>query len=292
MSDSSNVMSFGVLVRNRDLIGSKRDLFISEISLLAESRVYDEIIIVQACNQCDIKRSIEESFLQPRTPIIVVESSRNVKAWAYARLFAEQAVGDFVVWMHEFNYDSAMRLAGYSFDANLMWLTRQHYHNDYYLFNHRYKHTVVDERSVGYIASRHALNVALSNDNQDHDLLISLGLAFPDSDQLQLDAEASNSSAHVEDNFYTWSEMNRLIVRHCSPYLPYVVNPILIGVVLVMMLNTSVFLTKGVALAIGIAYVLAIIMNVLYDIIELLRVDIAYSSGKKVSGTAIVEVVK
>lgn len=292
MSDSSNVLSFGVLVRNRDLIGSKRDQFISEISSLAESRVYDEIIIVQACNQCDIKRLIEESFPHPRTPIIVVESSRNVKVWAYARLFAEQAVGDFVVWMHEFNYDSAMQLSAHNFDSSLMWLTRQHYHNDYYLFNCRYKHTVVDERAVGYIASRHALNVALSNDNQDHDLLISLGLAFPDSDQLQIDSVASNSGNYVEDMFYTWSEMNRLIVRHCSPYLPYVVNRVLIGVVLVMMLNTSVFLTKWVALAIGISFVLAIIMNVLYDIIELLRVDIAYSSGKKVSGTAIVEVVK
>lgn len=292
MSDSSNVLSFGVLVRNRDLIGSKRDQFISEISSLAESRVYDEIIIVQACNQCDIKRLIEESFPHPRTPIIVVESSRNVKVWAYARLFAEQAVGDFVVWMHEFNYDSAMQLSAHNFDSSLMWLARQHYHNDYYLFNCRYKHTVVDERAVGYIASRHALNVALSNDNQDHDLLISLGLAFPDSEQLQIDTGASNSDDHVEDHFYTWSEMNRLIVRHCSPYLPYVLRPVFIGFVLVMMLNTSVFLANGVALAILVTYVLAIIMNVLYDIIELLRVDIAYSSGKKVSGTAIVEVVK
>lgn len=292
MSDSSNVLSFGVLVRNRDLIGSKRDQLISEISSLAESRVYDEIIIVQACNQCDIKRSIEESFLQPRTPIIVVESSRNVKAWAYARLFAEQAVGDFVVWMHEFNYDSAMQLSAHNFDSSLMWLTRRHYHNDYYRFNRRYKHSVVDERAVGYIASRHALNVALSNDNQDHDLLISLGLAFPDSDQLQIDSVASNSGNYVEDNFYTWSEMNRLIVRHCSPYLPYVLRPVLIGFVLVMMLNASVFLTTTVALAILVTYALAIVMNVLYDIIELLRVDIAYSSGKKVSGTAIVEVVK
>lgn len=292
MSDSSNVLSFGVLVRNRDLIGSKRDQFISEISSLAESRVYDEIIIVQACNQCDIKRLIEESFPHPRTPIIVVESSRNVKVWAYARLFAEQAVGDFVVWMHEFDYESAMQLSAHNFDSSLTWLTRRHYHNDYYLFNCRYKHSVVDERAVGYIASRHALNVALSNDNQDHDLLISLGLAFPDSDQLQIDSVASNSDDYVEDKFYTWSEMNRLIVRHCSPYLPYVVNRVVLGVVLVMMLNTSVFLTKTVALAIFFSYVLAIIMNVLYDIIELLRVDIAYSSGKKVSGTAIVEVVK
>lgn len=292
MSDSSNVLSFGVLVRNRDLIGSKRDRFISEISSLAESRVYDEIIIVQACNQCDIKRLIEESFPHPRTPIIVVESSRNVKAWAYARLFAEQAVGDFVVWMHEFDYESAMQLSARNFDSSLMWLTRRHYHNDYYRFNRRYKHSVVDERAVGYVASRHALNVALSNDNQDHDMLISLGLAFPDSEQLQIDTGASNSGNYVEDNFYTWSEMNRLIVRHCSPYLPYVVNRVVIGVVLVMMLNTSVFLTKTVALAIFVSYVLAIIMNVLYDIIELLRVDIAYSSGKKVSGTAIVEVVK
>lgn len=292
MSDSSNVLSFGVLVRNRDLIGSKRDRFISEISSLAESRVYDEIIIVQACNQCDIKRLIEESSPHPRTPIIVVESSRNVKAWAYARLFAEQAVGDFVIWMHEFNYDSAMQLSAHNFDSSLMWLTRRHYHNDYYRFNRRYKHTVVDERAVGYIASRHALNVALSNDNQDHDLLISLGLAFPDSDQLQIDSVASNSGNYVEDIFYTWSEMNRLIVRHCSPYLPYVLRPVFIGFVLVMMLNASVFLTTTVALAIFVSYVLAIIMNVLYDIIELLRVDIAYSSGKKVSGTAIVEVVK
>ena len=292
MSDSSNVLSFGVLVRNRDLIGSKRDQLISEISSLAESRVYDEIIIVQACSQCDIKRLIEESFPHPRTPIIVVESSRNVKVWAYARLFAEQAVGDFVIWMHEFDYESAMQLSAHNFDSSLMWLTRQHYHNDYYLFNCRYKHVVVDERAVGYIASRHALNVALSNDNQDHDLLISLGLAFPDSDQLQIDSVASNSGNYVEDNFYTWSEMNRLIVRHCSPYLPYVVNRVVIGVVLVMMLNTSVFLTKWVALAIGISFVLAIVMNVLYDIVELLRINIAYSSGKKVSGTAIVEVVK
>lgn len=292
MSDSSNVLSFGVLVRNRDLIGSKRDQFISEISSLAESRVYDEIIIVQACSQYDIKRLIEESFPHPQTPIIVVESSRNVKAWAYARLFAEQAVGDFVIWMHEFNYDSATQLSAHNFDSSLMWLTRQHYHNDYYRFNRRYKHSVVDERAVGYIASRHALNVALSNDNQDHDLLISLGLAFPDSDLLQIDSVASNSDDHVEGIFYTWSEMNRLIVRHCSPYLPYVLRPVFIGFVLVMMLNMSVFLTKGVALAILVTYVLAIIMNVLYDIIELLRVDIAYSSGKKVSGTAIVEVVK
>lgn len=292
MSDSSNVLSFGVLVRNRDLIGSKRDQFISEISSLAESRVYDEIIIVQACNQCDIKRSIEESFPHPRTPIIVVESSRNVKVWAYARLFAEQAVGDFVVWMHEFDYESAMQLSAHNFDSSLMWLTRQRYHNGYHCFNRRYKHSVVDERAVGYVASRHALNVALSNDNQDHDLLISLGLAFPDSEQLRLDTGASNSDDHVEDKFYTWSEMNRLIVRHCSPYLPYVVNPAVIGVIIVMMLTTSIFLTKGVALAIFVSYVLAIIMNVLYDIIELLRVDIAYSSGKKVSGTAIVEVVK
>lgn len=292
MSDSSNVLSFGVLVRNRDLIGSKRDQFISEISSLAESRVYDEIIIVQACSQYDIKRLIEESFPHPRTPIIVVESSRNVKVWAYARLFAEQAVGDFVVWMHEFNYDSAMQLSAHNFDSSLMWLTRQRYHNDYYRFNRRYKHSVVDERAVGYIASRHALNVALSNDNQDHDLLISLGLAFPDSDRLQIDSVASNSDDYVEDKFYTWSEMNRLIVRHCSPYLPYVLRPVLIGFVLVMMLNASVFLTTTVALAILVSYVLTIIMNVLYDIIELLRVDIAYSSGKKVSGTAIVEVVK
>lgn len=292
MSDSSNVLSFGVLVRNRDLIGSKRDQLISEISSLAESRVYDEIIIVQACNQYDIKRLIEESFPHPRTPIIVVESSRNVKTWAYARLFAEQAVGDFVVWMHEFNYDSAMQLSAHNFDSSLMWLTRRHYHNDYYRFNRRYKHSVVDERAVGYVASRHALNVALSNDNQDHDLLISLGLAFPDSDLLQIDSVASNSDDHVEDIFYTWSEMNRLIVRHCSPYLPYVLRPVFIGFVLVMMLNTSVFLAKGVALAILVTYVLAIIMNVLYDIVELLRIDIAYSSGKKVSGTAIVEVVK
>lgn len=292
MSDSSNVLSFGVLVRNRDLIGSKRDRFISEISSLAESRVYDEIIIVQACNQCDIKRLIEESFPHPRTPIIVVESSRNVKVWAYARLFAEQAVGDFVVWMHEFNYDSAMQLSAHNFDSSLMWLTRQRYHNDYYRFNRRYKHSVVDERAVGYVASRHALNVALSNDNQDHDLLISLGLAFPDSNQLQIDSVASNSDDYVEDNFYTWSEMDRLIVRHCSPYLPYALRQVFIGFVLVMMLNASVFLTTTVALAIFVSYVLAIIMNVLYDIIELLRVDIAYSSGKKVSGTAIVEVVK
>lgn len=292
MSDSSNVLSFGVLVRNRDLIGSKRDQFISEISSLAESRVYDEIIIVQARNQCDIKRLIEESFPHPRTPIIVVESSRNVKAWAYARLFAEQAVGDFVVWMHEFNYDSAMQLSAHNFDSSLMWVTRRHYHNDYYRFNRRYKHSVVDERAVGYIASRHALNVALSNDNQDHDLLISLGLAFPDSEQLRLDTETAHSGGYVEDHFYTWSEMNRLIIRHCSPYLPYVLRPVFIGFVLVMMLNASVFLTTTVALAIFVSYVLAIIMNVLYDIIELLRVDIAYSSGKKVSGTAIVEVVK
>lgn len=292
MSDSSTVLSFGVLVRNRDLIGSKRDQLISEISSLAESRVYDEIIIVQACNQCDIKRLIEESFSHPQTPIIVVESSRNVKAWAYARLFAEQAVGDFVIWMHEFNYDSAMQLSAHNSDSSLMWLTRRHYHNDYYRFNRRYKHVVVDERAVGYIASRHALNVALSNDNQDHDLLISLGLAFPDSDQLQIDSVASNSGNYVEDNFYTWYEMNRLIVRHCSPYLPYVLRPVLIGFVLVMMLNASVFLTTTVALAILVTYALTIVMNVLYDIIELLRVDIAYSSGKKVSGTAIVEVVK
>ena len=292
MSDSSNVLSFGVLVRNRDLIGSKRDQLISEISSLAESRVYDEIIIVQACNQCDIKRLIEASFPHPQTPIIVVESSRNVKVWAYARLFAEQAVGDFVVWMHEFNYDSAMQLSAHNFDSSLMWLTRQRYHNDYYRFNRRYKHSVVDERAVGYVASRHALNVALSNDNQDHDLLISLGLAFPDSEQLRLDIETAHSGGYVEDNFYTWSEMNRLIVRHCSPYLPYVLRPVFIGFVLVMMLNASVFLTTTVALAIGISFVLTIIMNVLYDIIELLRVDIAYSSGKKVSGTAIVEVAK
>lgn len=292
MSDSSNVLSFGVLVRNRDLIGSKRDQFISEISSLAESRVYDEIIIVQACNQCDIKRLIEESFLQPRTPIIVVESSRNVKVWAYARLFAEQAVGDFVIWMHEFNYDSAMQLSAHSFDSSLMWLTRQRYHNGYHCFNRRYKHTVVDERAVGYIASRHALNVALSNDNQDHDLLISLGLAFPDSDQLQIDSVASNSGNYVEDKFYTWSEMNRLIVRHCSPYLPFLVNPVAIVFVIFMMLNASAFLSDKVALAIFVSYAFTIVMNVLYDIVELLRVDIAYSSGKKVSGTAIVEVVK
>ena len=235
---------------------------------------------------------IEERFPHPRTPIIVVESSRNVKVWAYARLFAEQAVGDFVVWMHEFDYESAMQLSAHNFDSSLMWLTRQRYHNGYHCFNRRYKHSVVDERAVGYVASRHALNVALSNDNQDHDLLISLGLAFPDSEQLQLDTETAHSGGYVEDHFYTLSEMNRLIIRHCSPYLPYVVNPAVIGVIIVMMLTTSIFLTKGVALAIFVSYVLAIIMNVLYDIIELLRVDIAYSSGKKVSGTAIVEVVK
>ncbi len=286
MSDS--FVSLGVLVTDETLT----DKFVNEIIELANDQVYCEIILA---NESDCQLSSKLKSLGPaETPIIIIESSRNIKTWAYATLFAEQAVGDFVVWLNQFNLKLARALSTHDNDSELEWISTLGEVNDYTTFNRRYGHTIVGPTAIGFIASRNAINVALSNDNNDHDLMVSLGLAFPDSAPVKLEHDALNGIKCRES--YTFSEMNRLINRHCQPYVPWLLRnefALTAGVVFLFMTIMTSFMCNDLNLAlIGLVlYAVMVLCNAAYDIIDLMKVNIAYASGKKVSGTARVEVI-
>lgn len=286
MSDS--FVSLGVLVTDETLT----DKFVNEIIELANDQVYCEIILA---NESDCQLSSKLKELGPtETPIIIIESSRNIKTWAYATLFAEQAVGDFVVWLNQFNLKLARALSTHNRDSDLEWVNTRGEVNDYTTFNRRYGHTIVGPTAIGFIASRNAINVALSNDNNDHDLMVSLGLAFPDSAPVELEHDALEG-AECRD-LYTFAEMNRLINRHCQPYVPWMLRnefALTAGVVFLFVTIMTSFMCNDLNLAlIGLVlYAVMVLCNAAYDIIDLMKVNIAYASGKKVSGTARVEVV-
>ena len=286
MSDS--FVSLGVLVTDETLT----DKFVNEIIELANDQAYCEIILA---NESDCQLSSKLKSLGPaKTPIIIIESSRNIKEWAYATLFAEQAVGDFVVWLNQFNLKLARALSTHNRDSDLEWVSTLGEANDYTTFNRRYGHTIVGPTAIGFIASRNAINVALSNDNNDHDLMVSLGLAFPDSAPVELEHDALEG-VECRDS-YTFAEMNRLINRHCQPYVPWLLRnefALTTGVVLLFVTIMTSFMCNDLNLAlIGLVlYAVMVLCNAAYDIIDLMKVNIAYASGKKVSGTVRVEVV-
>ena len=286
MSDS--FVSLGVLVTDETLT----DKFVNEIIELANDQVYCEIILA---NESDCQLSSKLKSLGPaKTPIIIIESSRNIKEWAYATLFAEQVVGDFVVWLNQFNLKLARALSTHDNDSDLEWVSILGEVNDYTTFNRRYGHTIVGPTAIGFIASRNAINVALSNDNNDHDLMVSLGLAFPDSAPVKLEHDALNGIKCRES--YTFSEMNRLINRHCQPYVPWLLRnefALTAGIVFLFVTIMTSFMCNDLNLAlIGLVlYAMMVLCNAAYDIIDLMKVNIAYASGKKVSGTARVEVI-
>lgn len=286
MSDS--FVSLGVLVTDETLT----DEFINEIIELANDQTYCEIILAhESGSQLSSKL---KSLGSTKTPIIIIESSRNIKEWAYATLFAEQAVGDFVVWLNQFNLKLARALNTHDNDSDLEWVSTLGEVNDYTTFNRRYGHTIVGPTAIGFIASRNAINVALSNDNNDHDLMVSLGLAFPDSAPVELEHDALNGIKCRES--YTFSEMNRLINRHCQPYVPWLLRnefALTAGIVFLFVTIMTSFMCNDLNLAlIGLVlYAVMVLCNAAYDIIDLMKVNIAYASGKKVSGTARIEVV-
>lgn len=286
MSDS--FVSLGVLVTDETLT----DKFVNEIIELANDQLYCEIILA---NESDCQLSSKLKSLGPaKTPIIIVESSRNIKEWAYATLFAEQAVGDFVVWLNQFNLKLARALSTQDNDSDLEWVSTLSEVNDYTTFNRRYGHTIVGPTAIGFIASRNAINVALSNDNNDHDLMVSLGLAFPDSAPVELEHDVLDG-VKCRDS-YTFAEMNRLINRHCQPYVPWMLRnefALTAGVVFLFVTIMTSFMCNDLNLAlIGLVlYAVMVLCNAAYDIIDLMKVNIAYASGKKVSGTARVEVI-
>lgn len=286
MSDS--FVSLGILVTDETLT----DKFVNEIIELANDQAYCEIILA---NESDCQLSSKLKELGPtETPIIIIESSRNIKTWAYATLFAEQAVGDFVVWLNQFNLKLARALSTHDNDSDLEWVGTLGETNDYVTFNRRYGHTIVGPTAIGFIASRNAINVALSNDNNDHDLMVSLGLAFPDSAPAELEHDALDSIESRDS--YTFAEMNRLINRHCQPYVPWLLRnefALTAGVVFLFVTIMTSFMCNDLNLAlIGLVlYAVMVLCNAAYDIIDLMKVNIAYASGKKVSGTARVEVV-
>lgn len=286
MSDS--FVSLGVLVTDETLT----DEFINEIIELANDQTYCEIILA---HESGSQLSSKLKSLGPaKTPIVIIESSRNIKTWAYATLFAEQAVGDFVVWLNQFNLKLARALSTHDNDSDLEWVSILGEVNDYTTFNRRYGHTIVGPTAIGFIASRNAINVALSNDNNDHDLMVSLGLAFPDSAPVELEHDALEG-VECRDS-YTFAEMNRLINRHCQPYVPWLLRnefALTTGVVLLFVTIMTSFMCNDLNLAlIGLVlYAVMVLCNTAYDIIDLMKVNIAYASGKKVSGTARVEVV-
>lgn len=286
MSDS--FVSLGVLVTDETLTGK----FVNEIIELANDQLYCEIILA---NESDCQLSSKLKELGPtETPIIIIESSRNIKEWAYATLFAEQAVGDFVVWLNQFNLKLARALNTHDNDSDLEWVSTLGEVNDYTTFNRRYGHTIVGPTAIGFIASRNAINVALSNDNNDHDLMVSLGLAFPDSAPVELEHDALDG-IECRDS-YTFAEMNRLINRHCQPYVPWLLRnefALTAGIVFLFVTIMTSFMCNDLNLAlIGLVlYAVMVLCNAAYDIIDLMKVNIAYASGKKVSGTARVEVV-
>lgn len=286
MSDS--FVSLGVLVTDETLTGK----FVNEIIELANDQLYCEIILA---NESDCQLSSKLKELGPtETPIIIIESSRNIKEWAYATLFAEQAVGDVVVWLNQFNLKLARALNTHDNDSDLEWVSTLGEVNDYTTFNRRYGHTIVGPTAIGFIASRNAINVALSNDNNDHDLMVSLGLAFPDSTPVELEHDALDG-IECRDS-YTFVEMNRLINRHCQPYVPWLLRnefALTAGIVFLFVTIMTSFMCNDLNLAlIGLVlYAVMVLCNAAYDIIDLMKVNIAYASGKKVSGTARVEVV-
>ena len=286
MSDS--FVSLGVLVTDETLT----DKFVNEIIELANDQSYCEIILANE-SDCQLSSKLK-SLGSTKTPIIIVESSRNIKEWAYATLFAEQAVGDFVVWLNQFNLKLARALSTHNSDSDLEWVSILGEVNDYVTFNRRYGHTIVGPTAIGFIASRNAINVALSNDNNDHDLMVSLGLAFPDSAPVKLEHDALDG-IKCRDS-YTFAEMNRLINRHCQPYVPWLLRnefALTAGVVFLFVMIMTSFMCNDLNLAlIGLVlYAVMVLCNAAYDIIDLMKVNIAYASGKKVSGTARVEVV-
>ena len=286
MSDS--FVSLGVLVTDETLT----DKFVNEIIELANDQSYCEIILANE-SDCQLSSKLK-SLGSTKTPIIIVESSRNIKEWAYATLFAEQAVGDFVVWLNQFNLKLARALSTHNSDSDLEWVSILGEVNDYVTFNRRYGHTIVGPTAIGFIASRNAINVALSNDNNDHDLMVSLGLAFPDSAPVKLEHDALDG-IKCRDS-YTFAEMNRLINRHCQPYVPWLMRnefALTAGVVFLFAMIMTSFMCNDLNLAlIGLVlYAVMVLCNAAYDIIDLMKVNIAYASGKKVSGTARVEVV-
>mgnify|MGYP000955961680 FL=1 len=286
MSDS--FVSLGVLVTDETLT----DKFVNEIIELANDQTYCEIILA---HESGSQLSSKLKSLGPaKTPIIIIESSRNIKTWAYATLFAEQAVGDFVVWLNQFNLKLARELSTYHVDSDLEWISILGETNDYTTFNQRYGHTIVDSSAIGFVASRNAINVALSNDNNDHDLMVSLGLAFPDSESVKLEHDVLEG-VKCRDS-YTFAEMNRLINRHCQPYVPWLLRnefALTAGVVFLFVTIMTSFMCNDLNLAlIGLVlYAVMVLCNAAYDIIDLMKVNIAYASGKKVSGTARVEVI-
>lgn len=286
MSDS--FVSLGVLVTDETLT----DKFVNEIIELANDQSYCEIILAhESGSQLASKL---KSLGPTETPIIIIGSSRNIKEWAYATLFAEQAVGDFVVWLNQFNLKLARALSTHDNDSDLEWISTLGETNDYTTFNRRYGHTIVDSSAIGFVASRNAINVALSNDNNDHDLMVSLGLAFPDSAPVELEHDALEG-AKCRDS-YTFAEMNRLINRHCQPYVPWLLRnefALTAGIVFLFVTIMTSFMCNDLNLAlIGLVlYAVMVLCNAAYDIIDLMKVNIAYASGKKVSGTARVEVV-
>lgn len=286
MSDS--FVSLGVLVTDETLT----DKFVDEIIELANDQAYCEIILA---NESDCQLSSKLKSLGPtETPIIIIESSRNIKTWAYATLFAEQAVGDFVVWLNQFNLKLARELSTHDSDSDLEWVSTCGEVNYYTTFNRRYGHTIVGPTAIGFVASRNAVNVALSNDNNDHDLMVSLGLAFPDSAPVELEHDALEG-VKCRDS-HTFAEMNRLINRHCQPYIPWLLRnefALIAGVVFLFVMIMTSFMCNDLNLAlIGLVlYAVMVLCNAAYDIIDLMKVNIAYASGKKVSGTARVEVV-
>lgn len=286
MSDS--FVSLGILVTDETLT----DKFVNEIIELANDQLYCEIILANE-SDCQLSSKLK-SLGSAETPIIIVESSRNIKEWAYATLFAEQAVGDFVVWLNQFNLKLARALSTHDNDSDLEWVSTLSETNDYTTFNRRYGHTIVDSTAIGFVASRNAINVALSNDNNDHDLMVSLGLAFPDSAPAELDHDALEG-AKCRDS-YTFAEMNRLINRHCQPYVPWMLRnefALTAGIIFLFVTIMTSFMCNDLNLAlIGLVlYAVMVLCNAAYDIIDLMKVNIAYASGKKVSGTARVKVI-
>lgn len=285
---SNSFVSLGILVTDETLT----DKFVNEIIELANDQVYCEIILA---NESDCQLSSKLKSLGPaKTPIIIIESSRNIKEWAYATLFAEQAVGDFVVWLNQFNLKLARALSTHDSDSDLEWVSTCGEVNDYTTFNRRYGYIIVGPTAIGFIASRNAINVALSNDNNDHDLMVSLGLAFPDSAPVELEHDVLEG-VECKDS-YTFAEMNRLINRHCQPYVPWLLRnefALTVGVVFLFVTIMTSFMCNDLNLAlIGLVlYAVMVLCNAAYDVIDLMKVNIAYASGKKVSGTARVEVV-
>ena len=251
---------------------------------------YDLTVVTRSAE--DTRRFAEMYEGLPKrevSPINVIHSSRHIKKWAEPTLFVETAIGDKLAYSHsaEALLDSfSSRQPTLTGLDSLIWVVPDPHsrRGQYSRFVNSYglDNIGLDPRAVGFIATRGAVNAALSSEHEVYDFFVALGLS-----------NSTFGRAFAEDCdrpkwIYTTLEMNRLITKHVSPYRPSMLTmplAVLGCIALVFWIGAIGEIESGHGFVSALVALASLaLMSVSYDIVDLQRQVLASVSGKSVVG--------